>query len=99
MCVALQFVNKHICKREPTEVAEFNLQSSQSSELFRGVVDVGLNIAKLVQTNWRKKKVTQKTMHSMLVEMKDRPNLVASGANSQVIFSLLFCVFRKHLCR
>ena len=98
MSVALPFVDKHICKQGPTEVAEFNLQSSQQSELFRGVVNVGLNIAKSVQTNGHKKKVTHKTKHSILVEM-ERPNLVASGANSQVMFSLPSCAFRKRLYR
>ena len=43
---ALTFDNGHICKRIPTEIVKFYMQSTASSELFRGVVDVDLTIVK-----------------------------------------------------
>ena len=43
---ALTFDDGHICKRNPTEITEFCLQSTESSELFRGVVDVDVTMVK-----------------------------------------------------
>ena len=44
---ALSFDNSHICKTRPTEIVRFYMQSNESSEYFRGVVNTDLTMVKV----------------------------------------------------
>ena len=43
---ALAYNNGHICKGHPTEFTEFYLQSAESSEFFRGTMEVKVTLVK-----------------------------------------------------
>ena len=73
---ALKFVDSHICKREPTEVAQFNLQSPSTSELFRGVMDVTVSIEETTGSSH------SSTLREVL-ELKDDTLSIHTAAESQ----------------
>ena len=66
---ALTFDDGHICKRNPTEITEFCLQSTESSELFHGVVDVDVTIVKASDSN---NNTQQTSSHPIFVELTGR---------------------------
>ena len=68
---ALTFDDGHICKRNPTEITEFCLQSTESSELFRGVVDVDVTMVKATPSD-PNNNTEQTSSHPIFVELTGR---------------------------
>ena len=98
----LTFDNGHICKRAPTEIVKFYLQSAESSELFRGVVNVDLIIAKPTP-NDPNSNTEHTSSHPIMVEMSG--NMIGTSqiqdkrdddnTVSIVIGNIKFCVLFK----
>ena len=68
---ALTFDDGHICKRSPTEITEFYLQTADSSEFFREVVDVDLNVVNTPENDNNNNKENVSS-HAILVELAGR---------------------------
>ena len=68
---ALTFDNGHICKRSPIEITEFCLQSAESSEFFRGVVDVDLTVVSAAESDANNNEENTSS-HPILVELAGR---------------------------
>ena len=91
---ALTFDNSHICKRGPTEITEFYLQSTESSEVFCGIVctDVSMVKANLSDPNNNTK---QTSSHEIYFELTDgtpvSSQVQKENDDSQVLYTnLLF---------
>ena len=97
---ALTFDNGHICKRSPTEIVKFYMQSAESSELFRGVVDVDLTVVKPTSSD-PSKNTEQTSSHPIMVEMSGRmiSSSQATDQNSdkKVLYTLYFLFTRNNM--
>ena len=71
---AITFDDGHICKRSPREITEFYLQSAESSEFFRGVVDVDLTVVSAAESDANSNKENKENIssHPILVELTGR---------------------------
>ena len=67
---ALTFDDGHICKCSPREITEFYLQSAESSEFFRGVVDVDLTVVSATENDANNNEENTSS-HPILVELAD----------------------------
>ena len=65
---ALTFDDCHICKCSPREITEFYLQSADSSEFFRGVVDVELTVVSAAESDANNNE-EKTSSHPILVEL------------------------------
>ena len=77
---ALTFDDGHICKRSPREITEFYLQSAESSEFFRGVVDVDLTIVSAAESDANNNK-EKTSSHPILVELVGR--MIGQGTRAE----------------
>ena len=81
---ALKFINGHICKHPPTEVAVFHIESSQVRKIFRGNVHIKINIALDNQDN----SAQQERLKRIRVDLCDY-SFVPRKVNFLVRFGLL----------
>ena len=89
---ALTFDDSHICKRKPTEITEFCLQSTESSELFRGVVDVDVTMVKATPSD-PNNSTEQTSSHPIFVELTGRTvgvsQIQKENGHTQVLKNIL----------
>ena len=71
MYEALSFDNGHICKTRPTEIVRFYVQSNESSEYFRGVVDTHVTMVK-VNPNDENNNTQNTLSYPIMVELTGR---------------------------
>ena len=81
---ALKFINGHICKHPPTEVAVFHVESSQVRKIFRGNVHIRINIALDNQDN----SAQQERLKRIRVDLSDY-SFLPRKVNFLLIFSVL----------
>ena len=71
MYEVLSFDNGHICKTRPTEIVRFYVQSNESSEYFRGVVDTHVTMVNVTPNDDNNNK--QNTLsYPIMVELTGR---------------------------
>ena len=68
---ALSFDNGHICKTRPTEIVRFYMQSVESSEFFRGVVNTDVTMVKATPSDDNNNTVNTSS-YPILVELTGR---------------------------
>ena len=68
---ALTFDNGHICKRRPTEIVRFYMQSAESSEFFRGVVNTDVTMVKATPSD-DNNNIVNTSSYPIMVELRDR---------------------------
>ena len=77
---ALSFDNGHICKTRPIEIVRFYMQSDESSEFFRGVVNTDVTIVKAAANDENNNTVNTPS-YPIMVELRGR---MTDGSQSQV---------------
>ena len=75
---ALSFDNGHICKTRPTEIVRFYMQSDESSEFFRGVVNTDVTMVKATPSD-DNNNTENTSSYPILVELTGR---MAGGTQS-----------------
>ena len=68
---ALTFDNSHICKTRPREIVRLYMQSAESSEFFRGVVNTDVTMVKATPSDDNNNTENTST-YPILVELKGR---------------------------
>ena len=81
---ALKYIDGHICKHPPTEVAVFHVESSKARKIFAGIVHIKINVVPDDPNN----NTQQERLKRIKVELCDY-SFVSPKVNAQVI-SLLF---------
>ena len=76
---ALSFDNGHICKTRPTEIVRFYMQSEESSEFFRGVLNTDVTMVKATPSD-DNNNTENASSYPILVELTGR---MAGGSPSQ----------------
>ena len=90
---ALSFDNGHICKTRPTEIVRFYMQSDETSEFFRGVVNTDVTIVKATPSDDNNNTVNTSS-YPIMVELRGR---MTDGGQEQNIcngqvYSMFFSV-------
>ena len=93
---ALTFDDSHICKRGATEIVEFYLQSVESSEFFRGVLDVDVSVVKATPSD-SNNNTEHTSSHPIMVELEGRMAGTSQIEKREVDAEVLFIFLSVHI--